>query len=290
MSYVVGECQTLIVKRETDISYTLTTLEEGAMDEIFLHFNQTTRLLNIGEKITAFLYYDQKHRLCATMETPLITTSKLGFVKVCNVLEGMGCFMSIGICKDILLSSDFLPINTFAWPKIDDELPCILKVKKDQLVARPINHSDDELIAKLHDESKAPKIGQHVEAIVTRLTTDGLVLYTKNYDYIFVHHSLTRKKYHLGEVVTCQIINQNDRGEWDATCIQQKAFEMFDDAETIRHYLQTMGKVIPLGNKSTPEEITKYFQMSKSAFKRAVGTLYKNREIEIEDNQIRYIK
>ena len=65
---------------------------------------------------------------------------------------------------------------------------------------------------------------------------------------------------------------------------------MFDDAETIRHYLQTMGKVISLGNKSTPEEITKYFQMSKSAFKRAVGTLYKNREIEIEDNQIRYIK
>ena len=47
-----------------------------------------------------------------------------------------------------------------------------------------------------------------------------------------------------------------------------------------------MGGVIPLGNQSTPEEINKYFKMSKSAFKRAVGALYKERLIKIEDFKI----
>ena len=50
-----------------------------------------------------------------------------------------------------------------------------------------------------------------------------------------------------------------------------------------------MGGSLPLGNSSTPEQISKYFRMSKSAFKRAVGALYKNRLIKIDDDKITLI-
>ena len=54
---------------------------------------------------------------------------------------------------------------------------------------------------------------------------------------------------------------------------------MLDDADTILAYLQERGKM-RLTDKSTPEEIQQLFNMSKKAFKRALGTLYKNRQID----------
>lgn len=111
----IGEIGKFIVKRETDISYTLSPDDIDLTNYVFLHFNQATRKLNIGEKIEAFLYYDQKKRLCATMEKPLITTKQSGFVEVVNICDG-GVFVNIGIAKDILLSNDYLPNNKLAWP------------------------------------------------------------------------------------------------------------------------------------------------------------------------------
>ena len=96
----IGEINKLQVKRETDISYIL--YQDGEPYEVFMHFNQATKRLVEGDVVNAFLYYDGKHRLCATMEDPLITTTKHGFIKCVAVKENVGCFMNIGTAKDIL--------------------------------------------------------------------------------------------------------------------------------------------------------------------------------------------
>lgn len=279
MDLQIGEIGKFIVKRETDISYTLSPESFELTNYIFLHFNQATKKLNIGEKIDAFLYYDQKKRLCATMETPLITTNKFDFVEVVNICNA-GAFVNINIAKDILLSTDYLPENHLSWPKVGEKIPCILKVKKDQLVARIINKED--VINKKH----TLKVNDEVFATVCRLTSDGLGLYTDDFEYIFVHHSLTRKKYHLGEKVSVKIININKNNEANGSFIKQKELSRIDDSQMILNYLKNLGGILPLGNCSTPEEIKKYFSMSKSAFKRAVGALYKQELITIEDYRI----
>ena len=74
--------------------------------------------------------------------------------------------------------------------------------------------------------------------------------------------------------------------EYNGSTIAQKETMRLSDSEMILNYLKEMGGVIPLGNASTPEEINKIFTLSKSAFKRAVGALYKERLIEIEDHKI----
>lgn len=279
----VGEIGRFIVKRETDISYTLSPESEELTNYVFLHFNQATRKLEIGETIEAFLYYDQKKRLCATMEKPLITTKKYDFVEVVGTCSA-GVFVNIGIAKDILLSTDFLPQSTLAWPKVGEKVPCILKVKKDQLVARIINKED------IKNKANSLKENDEVNATVCRLASEGIGLYTDNYEYIFVHKSMTRKKYHLGENVSVKVININKNNEANGSFIKQKELARLDDSEIILNHLTNLGGVLHLGNSSTPEEIKKYFSMSKSAFKRAVGALYKQRLITIEDNKITLIK
>lgn len=276
----IGEVNKFIVKRETDISYTLSPDDEELTTYVFLHFNQATRKLEPGEKIDAFLYYDGKKRLCATMEEPFITTSKYGFVEAVEMIEQAGVFMNIGISKDILLSKDFLPANIRFWPKQGDVIPCILVEKSKQITAKIITPSD--LVVK----SPKLEIGQTVSGRVVKVTNEGISICTQQYQFIFLHKSKIRKEYRLGEEVTCKIININERGNYHASTIQQKEYSRLSDSEIILNYLKNMGGVVPLGNSSTPEEINKYFKMSKSAFKRAVGALYKDRLIKIEDFKI----
>ncbi len=280
----IGNIGKFIVKRETDISYTLSPQNTELSTYIFLHFNQAIRKLTIGEIIDAFLYYDQKKRLCATMEKPLITTEKASFVEVVNTCEG-GVFVNIGIAKDILLSKDYLPTNKQLWPKLHEKVPCILKVKKDQLVARIINKEDIKKfkIAPL-------KVGIMAKAIVCKLLDDGMGLYTDSFQYIYIHSSMMRKKYHIGEEVEVRIIHINKNNEANGSFIKPKEESRLDDSITILNYLKSMGGILSLGNASTPEDIKKYFTMSKSAFKRAVGALYKEKLITIEDYTIKLIQ
>ncbi len=278
----VGEVGQFIVKKETDISYTLSPLDKDLTTYVFLHFNQATRKLNSGEVIDAFLYYDQKKRLCATMEKPLITTKIPGFVEVCDINEA-GVFVNIGISKDILLSSDYLPKNHAYWPKRGDFLPCLLKVKKDQLVAKIISKTDFKNPSPLTENTT-------VFARVAKIFTDGIALYTNDLNYIYVHKSLMRKNYHLGEEVEVKIIHINKDHEANGSFIKPKELSRIDDSLVILEVLTNLGGVLMLGNNASPDEIKKYFPMSKSAFKRAVGALYKKRLIEISDDKITLTK
>lgn len=268
----IGEINKLEVLKETDIAYTLT----NGKDEVFLHFNQTPRLLKVGERVDAFLYYDQKKRLCATLETPLITTEKYGFVEVVAISSG-GVFVNIGINKDILLSKDYLTTSTNWWPKVGEKLPCILKVKTNQLTARIINKNDNI------DQPHLFNVGDSASGVVSKLVPGGIGIYTNSFDYVFIHKSLLRKNFRLGEVVDFKIINVNQYNEYNASTIQNKEYSRLTDSDDILNHLKANGGVMRLGNASSPEEISQVLHMSKSAFKRAMGNLYKQQLIEIED-------
>ena len=276
----IGEVNKFIVKRETDISYTLSPDDDELTTYVFLHFNQATRKLEPGEQIDAFLYYDQKKRLCATMEMPLITTHKFGLVEVVDIMEKAGVFVNIGIAKDILLSKDYLPNYLSAWPKVGDKVPCILVEKQNQLVARPIIPQD------LHFKEPPLTIGQTIAGRVVKINPEGMTICTSEYQFVYLHKSYLRKDYRIGEEVTCKIIHINEAGHYHASTIAQKEYARLSDSDIILNYLKKMGGIVPLGNASTPEEITRYFKMSKSAFKRAVGALYKQRLVTIEDHKI----
>lgn len=271
-----GNLNKLTVLKETDIAYTLTDGEE----QVFLHFNQTPNKLNIGDKVEAFLYFDQKKRLCATLEKPLITSTKPGFVKVV-ALNNAGCFVNIGIAKDILVSRDFLPKNEKAWPRIDEELPCIVKVKQNQLVARILDMNDKYQDGELAEKSE-------YDGIVTYISDNGLTVITKSYNFVFIPKSLIRKQYHIGEAIHFHTTEVKDNIMYASTILNKEKARL-SDSDNIYEYLEKMGGMLPLGNLSTPDEIDRMLHMSKSAFKRAVGHLYKEQKIVIEDYKI-YLK
>jgi predicted RNA-binding protein (virulence factor B family) len=274
----IGKINNLKVARKTDLGYMLTNGKE----EVFLHYNETNyQELKIGEYVEAFLYYDFKNRLAATLYKPIIERDKSAFLKVVGVNYTLGVFVDIGIKKDLLISFDELPNNKKLWPREDDILYVTLKVKQ-RLVGKLVKKGDI-----VTAPTNTVKEKEEFTGYVIEINPNGLNILTKDFHLIFVHHTQKRKDYRLGEKVKVVISRVHDK-VLHGTFILQKELMIDVDAKSILDYLKEHGKM-KLTSDSSPEEIKKLFSMSKRAFKRALGSIYKQDLVEFENNYTIYI-
>ncbi|MCF7925511.1 MAG: DNA-binding protein [Candidatus Izimaplasma sp.] len=280
MELKLGDYNTLSVLRETPFAYILTNGE----DEVFLHKNQATDTLNPADDVKVFLYYDNQKRVTATMNMPILDQINPNFAKVVGVHRKLGIFLDIGLRKDLLLSIDDLPPLLEEWPKENDEIFVKIKVSANQLTAKRINRFDiqDYLIP-----TEPLNEGDEVEVIKIYQAEEGAVFITREGHRIFIYGKHMRQKYRLGETATMTITIVKDNFSYNATMIEQKELMLEDDASILLEYLYTHDGVMPFTDKSSPNAIKDTFHMSKSAFKRALGTLYKNQQVILEKDQTR---
>lgn len=270
--YEIGQVNRLKVLRETDIGYML----DGKSEEIFLHKNESNFLkLKEGDVIDAFLYFDNKERLAATLKHPLITVDNPSVLEVVDVLNNLGVFLNMGINKDLLLSKDNLPQDRKLWPVKGDKLYVELNVKN-RLTAKLIRPQNIFMNNEL-------ELNKEKAFFVQYIGNEGMNLYNEDHDLVFVHNSMFRGTYRLGETVTARILNVTENG-YSASLIKQKENLRFDDAEIILNALKQY-QAIPLTAKSSSEDIAKYFEMSRKAFKRALGLLYKENKVKFENDK-----
>lgn len=262
------------VIRETDIGYMIA----DNSGEYFLHYNECAgRYLKNNEIVSAFLFIDKMKRVAATLLSPMVTVETGA---ICEVVEvgSAGVFMNIGINRDILLSSDNLLINR--WPQTGDHLPIALKTRAKNLFARILTKNE---MLELHDGVKL-EVDKKYLAYVYRITEKGINVVDEHFNTIFIYYKNLRKTYRLGEAVEVKVIAIND-DDYSGTLIEQKELMIDVDANQILDYLKAHGGIMRYTSKSSPEDIFNEFKMSKVAFKRALGNLYKKQLVKLEDDR-----
>lgn len=283
-----GLSSNLRVLRKTDIGYMLTDDEMDTklnrLKEVFLHFNECeNRVLKEDDMVDAFVFYDSYKRVAATLRKPNITQYNPGWVKVISKVN-FGVFIDNNLSKDILIDEEYLPYDKNKWPEVDDLLYCILRPKGNSLIAKIVNEYD----TFDYKEEEKLEVGQTVSARVTKILKTGIALYTNKLSYIYVHNTQLRRDYRLGEEVLVTITKLTD-DRIDGTLIKNKEFMIDDDSNKVLEYLKLKGEM-EFGNDSSPEDIYRVFKMSKKAFKRALGHLYKQRIIDFKDNKTILVK
>lgn len=277
----LGRYNKLKVVRKSDLGY---MLSDGT-DEVLMHFRQANGELEIGKEVNVFIYTDKEKRLCATMEEVKSTISEPGFVKVIEVLPKIGVFVDNNTTKDVLISKDYLPYNDENWPQIDDVLFIRLKEKKNILVGKPLNRFD---IVELHSEFNYNDY-QSVGGFVCRVNEKGIGIVTVDKVYVFVPLSQLRGIYRMGQEVNVTITKVVN-GECYGTLNAHKEVLVDTDKELILDYLKNHHGIMKLSAKSSSEEIERTLKMSRKAFKRALGSLYKERIVETDDEKTTLIK
>lgn len=279
MMFKVGEINHLKVNRKTDIGYML----ESYDDEVFLHFNESNHQdLKPKDEVDAFLYYDNKGRLTATLHTPLITQSRPGFLEVKDIHPSLGVFLDMGISKDLLLSYDDLPVDHDLWPIKGDKVYVLLKAKSKLVAKLP---TKQEVILKPENPIE---LMENVEAYVFRMGKEGLNLLTEEGHHIFVHQSMVKESPRLGQKVLVKVTFESEKG-YSGSLNKQKESAIFEDANDILSYV-IRHDGMPYTSDSDKDEIYKVFRLSKKAFKRALGHLYKERKIDFVDGKTVLVK
>ena len=276
----LGERQKLTVVKKVDFGI---YLAEYAEDDkrVLLPAKQAPKEIEIGDEIEVFLYKDSKDRPIATVREPKLTLGETAALKVLQVGE-IGAFLDWGLEKDL-----FLPYKEMIR-KVEPGDEILVKLYVDK--SKRLCASMKDLYDLLRKDSPYQK-GDSVSGRIYEFSDNFGTFVAVDDRYSAMLPSFEDcSRYKAGDVINARVTNVKPDGKLDLS-IREKAYLQMDaDAEKVFEVIEKYGGSLPFNDKASPEVIKKETQMSKNAFKRAVGRLYKERKIEITETGIRKIE
>ena len=254
-------------------------LAEGkdAEERVLLPVKEVPDETEIGDRIEVFLYLDSKDRMIATRREPY---AELGGIAVMEVKEvsNIGAFLDWGLEKDLLLPF------------------------KEQ--SRRVAQGEKVLAAVYLDKSRrfcaTMNVYEYLETDAPYQKDDrvtGTIYETEGNFGVFVavdnrYSGLIPKReaagsYRIGDTIQVRVTAVKPDGKLDLSPNERVEVQMDKDAELVMKVIEEYEGVLPFGEKVSPEIIKREFGISKAAFKRAVGRLYKQGRIQIMENRIK---
>jgi hypothetical protein len=277
----LGEVQNLQIDRFTTVGVYLMEHEdkEDRSDEsVLLPNKEVSEDMAVGDVLRVFLYKDFMDRLTATLRRPKIKLNEIKFLEVVDVNE-VGAFLDWGLVKELLLPFDQQKFE--------------VKVGQNVLVMLQID-DQDRLYATMRIYQNLTgtdqyEVGDSVTGIVYGESNDlgTLVAIDSRYHGLILKHDLFQKVA-IGETVVARVTSVSPDGKLNISLRKKIEEQLDDDVKLLLEALEFHGDLM-YNDKSDPEAIKKEFNMSKRAFKRAVGRLLKMGKIEFIKNGIRLI-
>ena len=266
----------LRVARISELGAFLDAETGNTSDDILLHKTQQTRELAVGEEVEVFLYLDPKHRLTASMRTPRMKEGQVARLTVINVSRD-GAFLDVGAERGI-----FLPYAGMRGrPQIGEVVWAKLYTDKSGRLAVTMEVEDE--LRRASKPATDVRVGVHLSGSIYNITESGAFIFTDERYIVFVPHKDMRERPRVGEEVTVRITYVRTDGRLNGSLREPKEKALVTDAERILAYLEEHRGRMPYSDKTTPEIIKAKFQISKAAFKRALGHLLKAGNIEEKD-------
>ncbi|MDM5338278.1 S1-like domain-containing RNA-binding protein [Fictibacillus enclensis] len=278
-----GEVTALNVARLSEFGYFLS----NGTEDVMLHKREASRELKEGETVDVFLYQDHEGRLAATMSQPKVRLDTLAWLTVVGSQKRLGVFLDMGIHKDVLLSNDDLPGPLDQWPAVGDQLYCGLRLdKKGRLFA---DLATEQEIVDQAEAAEESQFNEMVAGHVYKLNEAGALVFTENHLIGFVHNEEMTRRVRLGERVECRVTFVREDGRVNLSMKPRKEQAYNEDAEMIYQYLKNHKGQMPYTDKSDPDDIKNEFDISKAAFKRALGKLIKENKVK-QENGMTFLK
>lgn len=271
----IGQHNQLTVLRKTRIGLFLGDGEQ----EVLLPNKYVPDTLEVVDKLDVFVYLDHEHRPVATTLKPYIELGGYAFLRV-NHTNEFGAFLDWGLEKDL-----FVPFREQARP---------MEIGKRYLVHLYLDEKSNKLVASsktnafLKNEELTVAEGDEVSLIISHITDAGVNVIINNlHKGLIFKNEVFDEKIRTGDKRKGFIKTIRPDHKIDVVLQQQGYAGIEPNAEKILNKLKAGRGVLRLTDASAPEDIKTLLQMSKKTFKKAVGALYRDRLITIEEDGIR---
>lgn len=268
-----GDIVTLKVVRASELGAFLDAGTGNTSDDILLHKAQQTEDVQIGQELKVFLYTDPKGRLTASMRLPQMREGQVARVTVINTTKD-GAFVDIGAERGIFMPHAGRRGNVKRGDKV------WVKLYRDKSDRLAVTMEVEDELRRASKPATDAKVGDTVIGSVYNITDEGAFLFTKERYIAFLHKDEMVQRPKVGEEISARITYLRDDGRINVSMRSLKQEAMGEDAEKILAVLRTRGGKMPYSDESSPEVIKDKFNISKAAFKRAMGRLLKDGLIE----------
>ncbi len=254
-------------------------LDAKNLGEVLLPNKTAPDDLAVGDSIEVFLYLDSEGRVIATNKAPKAEVGEFAYLKVVDV-SAVGAFLDWGLDKDVLVpfAEQHRPMEVghsylvHVFIGLDGRILASSKIDK---------FLDDE---KPHDF----KPQQKVDLIIANSTDLGYKAIINHSHWGVLYKNDVFQRLSFGQYKKGFIKHVRPDGKIDLSL--QGGQETRDKyAKIILNYLRKHDGFAAVHDKSDPKLIADLLGMSKGAFKKAIGGLYKQRVISIEKEGIRLL-
>ncbi len=266
----LGQMNSLIALRQTS----------DPNDDVLLPNKYVPQNLSVGDEIVVFIYTDSEDRPVATTLTPAVQRDEFAALQVVAVTSA-GAFVDWGLEKDLLVPhrEQSRPLSVGQWPVVfvyvdEDTNRLVASSKIDKFL--------DPDVRDLYE-------GEEVQLLAYERTDLGYNVIINNRYKGLIYHNEVFRTIRPGDPLIGYIKQIRDDDRVDVS-LQRPGFEGIEpNAQRILATLKSEGGFLPLTDNSPPDQIYKSLEMSKKTFKKAIGTLYKERKIVLEEKGIRLV-
>ncbi len=254
-------------------------LGSGKSAKVLLADRKLSGPRNIGDTLDVFVYIDSTGHLAATTTVPKAQVDDIAFLKVISV-NYYGAFLDWGLPKDLLV-----PFSEQHYEMKEGQyyLVKVFLDDKNRIVATT------KINDKIADESIDFKEGQKVSLLIADKTELGYKAVINNTHWGVLYLNELFRPVSKGQRMDGYIKQIREDKKIDLTLHQPGYGKVESLTDEILAKLKENGGVLSLSDKSPPEAIYATFGVSKKVFKQAIGALYKNKQIIIDDNGIRLV-
>jgi predicted RNA-binding protein (virulence factor B family) len=231
--------------------------------------------------VDVFVYRDSRDRIIATTEAPHAMVGEFAYLRVLTVDRGLGAFLDWGLEKDLLL-----PIREWPGP---------VSVGDWVVVWVHLDERSDRIVASARtnrhvDKSEAIyKTGEAVKLLILRITPLGYDAIINHAHSGLIYADDVAEPLGIGQSLDGFVLRVREDGKIDLTLHQAGYGRIAPLTEKILTALAEAGGKLPFHDRSDPADIQKQFGVSKTAFKQAIGQLFRARKIMIELKGIRLV-
>ncbi len=272
---MIGKYNTLRVVKEVDFGL---YLDGGELGEILLPLRYVPENTTVDDELEVFIYLDSEDRVIATTEKPYATVNEFAYLQV-NAVTKFGAFLDWGLMKDLfvpfkeqeakMVEGNYYPVYIY----LDDETDRLVATAK---IYRILNNKIPEY-----------EPGEEVDLFVYEKTDLGFKVVVNGLHSGMIYDNQLFQPVNIGDRLKGYVQKVREDDKIDVT-LQRTGYDSIEgQAKEILDILKEKGGYLAISDKSPADMIYHVFKMSKKSFKKAIGTLYKQRLIIIEDEGIK---
>ncbi len=269
-----GRYNELTITRRADIGL---WLDGGDAGEILLPRRYLQDSMQPGDRLEVFVYFDSEDRLVATTATPKAQVGECAYLKVVSTTR-IGAFLDWGLPKDLLVP--FGEQQQRMRKGYSYAVYLLIDENSGRIVA------SSRLEDHLRGDSAALRAREAVDCLVYARSDLGFKAVVNNRFIGQFYDNETFRRLHHGERVQAYVKKVRPDGKIDLALQLPYHLEADRLGEKILDHLRRHQGISTLTDRSPPEDIYRTFGVSKANYKKALGRLYKNRKIAIEDSRI----